>query len=153
MSKAVYFDMDNTIADLYGVEDWLPKLRSENPSPYLDAMPMVDLNEFANNLKILKSAGYTIGIITWLSKFSSESYKTLVRKAKRDWLKKIEFKFDEVHMIAYGTPKHKVAKIKNAILVDDDLIVADQWRQAGGSWVNANDKRWLKILMGDDLYE
>ena len=28
----IWFDMDGTIADLYGVEDWLPKLRAYDPS-------------------------------------------------------------------------------------------------------------------------
>ena len=72
--KAIIFDMDGTIANLYGVKDWLPKLRSDDPSPYLDAEPMVNLNDLASQLRTLKSAGYTIGIISWLSKFSSESY-------------------------------------------------------------------------------
>ena len=39
----IYLDMDGTIADLYGVEDWLKKLRAEDSSPYEEAEPMCDL--------------------------------------------------------------------------------------------------------------
>ena len=31
--KAIWFDMDGTIADLYGDPDWLAKLRAYNPAP------------------------------------------------------------------------------------------------------------------------
>ena len=34
MVKAIYFDMDGTIADLYAVDGWLADLRSENVRPY-----------------------------------------------------------------------------------------------------------------------
>ena len=41
----IYFDMDGTIADLYNVENWLPKLRAEDASPYVEAEIMVDASE------------------------------------------------------------------------------------------------------------
>ena len=41
----IYFDMDGTIADLYNVENWLPKLRAEDASPYIEAEIMVDASE------------------------------------------------------------------------------------------------------------
>ena len=37
MIKEIVFDMDGTIADLYGVENWLPKLRAYDPTPYQTA--------------------------------------------------------------------------------------------------------------------
>ena len=39
MNKMVCFDMDGTIADLYGVNGWLEYLQAENPWPYLAARP------------------------------------------------------------------------------------------------------------------
>ena len=36
----VCFDMDGTIADLYGVNGWLEMLREENARPYGIANPM-----------------------------------------------------------------------------------------------------------------
>jgi hydroxymethylpyrimidine pyrophosphatase-like HAD family hydrolase len=35
MTKAIYFDMDGTIANLYGVENWLPKLQAKDETPHL----------------------------------------------------------------------------------------------------------------------
>lgn len=33
MEKMIWFDMDGTIADLYGVENWLEDLRNEVARP------------------------------------------------------------------------------------------------------------------------
>ena len=44
MKKMICFDMDGTIADLYNVPNWLPKLRAEDASPYEDAAPIYDMN-------------------------------------------------------------------------------------------------------------
>ena len=33
MTKAIYFDMDGTIADLYAVDGWLDMLRAYDPTP------------------------------------------------------------------------------------------------------------------------
>ena len=41
MNKAIYFDMDGTIADLYGVTDWLPMLMNSGSTPYRVAQPML----------------------------------------------------------------------------------------------------------------
>ena len=37
MLKMICFDMDGTIADLYGVDGWLEKLRAYDATPYLTA--------------------------------------------------------------------------------------------------------------------
>ena len=71
MAKAIYFDMDGTIADLYAVENWLPKLRAYDPSPYMDAAPLVRLSTLARLLNSLQRIGYTLGIISWCSKSST----------------------------------------------------------------------------------
>lgn len=148
MAKAIYFDMDGTIANLYGVDNWLPKLRSEDPSPYLDAQPLVNLAELATVLFNLRSKGFTIGVISWLSMNSSEEYKQAVRKAKSEWLKsRFPFVFDEIHLVQYGTPKHLVPKIKKAIIVDDDQRVLDSWLKYGGFTINAK-QNILEILRG-----
>ena len=40
MKKAIFWDMDGTIADLYNVPNWLDKLRAEDTSPYREAKPL-----------------------------------------------------------------------------------------------------------------
>jgi phosphoglycolate phosphatase-like HAD superfamily hydrolase len=72
--KAIYFDMDGTIADLYGVPNWLPKLRTCDPSPYAQAIPMCDLRLMARYLNQLQREGYTLGVISWLSKEAPPIY-------------------------------------------------------------------------------
>jgi 5'(3')-deoxyribonucleotidase len=133
----IYFDMDGTIADLYGVNNWLPKLRSENSSPYVEAMPLVDTYEMEYLLKELQHIGYTLGIISWTAKNGSKSYNKAVRKAKLEWLVGVfpEIEFDEIHIIKYGTRKDYVAKDKYGMIFDDDEKVREKWR---GEAINPN---------------
>ena len=70
----VWFDMDGTLGNLYAVDDWLPKIRHEDASPYLDAAPMLRLCTLARLLNALQRNGYEIGVISWLSKGGSEKY-------------------------------------------------------------------------------
>ena len=46
----ICFDMDGTIADLYGVENWLDNLIAENVKPYAEAKPMLNLSALARKL-------------------------------------------------------------------------------------------------------
>ncbi len=66
--KAIYFDMDGTIADLYGVENWLDSLIHEQTKPYRVAKPLVNMRKLGRLLNLLKEQGYHIGIVSWLSK-------------------------------------------------------------------------------------
>ena len=55
--KAVYFDMDGTIADLYGVEGWLDSLIAEQTKPYREAKNLVDMRKLSYELNRLQRAG------------------------------------------------------------------------------------------------
>ena len=127
--KEICFDMDGTIADLYAVENWLPKLRAEDASPYLEAAPMWDMVELAEVLRELQKLGVVITVITWLSKDSSEEYKKAVRQAKREWLEAQDFPFDHFHGVQYGATKaDSVRKFtNNAWLIDDNAKVRNGW--------------------------
>lgn len=129
MAKMICFDMDGTIADLYGVEGWLAKLRAEDASPYRDAKPLYDMDELNLVLNALANEGWEIRIISWLSKDASAEYNKAVRIAKREWLAKYNFPVDKVHLIAYGTTKaNSVRKYTaQAILVDDNAKVREGW--------------------------
>lgn len=134
MNKAIYFDMDGTLADLYGQEKWLERLRSCDPTPYTEAEPMVDMVALKSLLSTLKKQGYIVGIISWLAKETTPEYAKATREAKRSWLDKHFGKkfFDEVHLVGYGTPKHRVAKVRKGILVDDNREVCTKWENYGG---------------------
>lgn len=141
----IYFDMDGTIADLYNVENWLPKLRAENPSPYVEAEAMVNTGELQLYLSILQNRGCKLGIISWLSKGSSKSYDKMVREAKKNWLRENlpEITFDETHFVKYGTRKDYIAKDKDGILFDDSEEVRNNWR---GIAVNPNTEDIIEFL-------
>ena len=141
----IYFDMDGTIADLYNVENWLPKLRAENPSPYVEAEAMINMGELQLYLSILQNRGCKLGVISWLSKGSSKSYDKMVREAKKNWLKENlpEITFDETHFVKYGTRKDYIAKDKDGILFDDSEEVRNNWR---GIAVNPNTEDIIEFL-------
>lgn len=129
MAKMICFDMDGTIADLYGVENWLAKLRAEDASPYREAKPLYDMDELNLVLTALSNEGWEIRVISWLSKDASAKYNEAVRAAKREWLAKYNFPVDKVHLVAYGTTKANCVRkyTDSAILIDDNEKVRDGW--------------------------
>lgn len=129
MTTTIFFDMDGTIADLYGVENWLDYLISGSPLPYEIAEPFVNLNSLARVLNRLQRQGYRIGIISWLAKDSNTSYDERVTRAKKNWLKKhlASVNFDEIHIVKYGTPKQMFARTENDILFDDEEKNRNNW--------------------------
>lgn len=124
----LYFDLDGTIADLYGVSGWLDDLEAYNTRPYDEAKPMHNMSVLARKLNAVQREGVRIGIISWLSKSGTESYNRAVEKAKRKWLKKHlkSVRFDEIHIVPYGTPKSTVAE-NIGILFDDEERNRLEW--------------------------
>ena len=126
----IVFDMDGTVADLYGVKNWLTKLHNEDPTPYAEAKPLWDMDELNAVLDELRNAGHYINVVSWLSKDSTEAYKAKVRKAKREWLTEY-MPTDYCHLVQYGTPKARVIKkyadATEAILIDDEAKNREAW--------------------------
>ena len=129
MTKAIYFDMDGTIADLYGVEGWLNDLENENERPYATAKPLIRMSALARALNRLQREGYTIGIVSWLSKGGSDDYNEKVAYAKQKWLKQhlASVNFDEINIVKYGTPKSTAVNIQGGILFDDEEKNRTEW--------------------------
>lgn len=128
MTRAIYFDMDGTIADLYGVPNWLEYLVNGDTLPYKAARPLVNMNTLARLLNRLQADGYHIGIVSWLSKSGTESYNEAVTKAKLAWLNKHlhSVHWDEIVIVPYGTPKHEVVSV-DGILFDDEEHNRTDW--------------------------
>lgn len=126
MNRAIYLDMDGTFVDLYGVEDWLPDLRAERVRPYVEARPLVNMSGLTRALNRLHRAGWSINIISWTSRGGSPAYNEAVATAKREWLARHmpSVKFDEIHIIEYGTPKSSCG---DGILFDDEERNRDEW--------------------------
>jgi hypothetical protein len=148
-TKVIVFDMDGTIADLYGVNGWLDMLDAENPMPYEIAKPMYDMVELAEILNELKEIGYIIAVTTWLAMGSTREYDRQVRLAKLAWLEKYNFPYDEIHLVKYGTTKANCTRKLGGyqILVDDNEKVRNGWNL--GTTINANENiiEQLRMLL------
>lgn len=137
-NATIYFDLDGTIADLYGFNDWLTYLQNEQTDPYIEAGLLVDGEQLRNFLAAGKTAGVLFGVISWGAKNASKDYQKAVRHAKIEWLKKNNLLgyFDELHVVKYGTPKNRAAKNRTGVLIDDELqrwnteklVTADSFR-------------------------
>ena len=129
MNTTIYFDMDGTIANLYGVNGWLESIINKDASPYTNAEPMVRMNSLARVLNNLIKKGYKVGIVSWLAKNSTEEYDKAVTEAKLNWLKTHlkSVEFEEIHIVPYGTPKHEIVENPNGILFDDEEPNRTKW--------------------------
>lgn len=129
MNKLIVFDLDGTIADLYGVENWLDYLLAEDTTPYEVADPLVDMIELTRVLNELRAIGYVVAVTSWLSKDSTPSYDARVREAKRNWLTRYNFPADEIHLVKYGATKADSTRHHDCeqILFDDNAKVRAGW--------------------------
>ena len=137
-NKVLVFDMDGTIADLYGVDDWLTDLLNKDTRPYEIARPLYDMDTLNTLLDILRDMGWKVVVTTWLAKNSTKEYDNAVRKAKIEWLKKYGFKYDEIHLVKYGTTKANCTRALGGyqVLVDDNEQIRKGWHL--GNTINAN---------------
>ena len=130
MRKILVLDMDGTIADFYGVEGWQHYLDDlQDATPYRIAKPMYNMDELNTVLSALQLYGWTIVINTWLSRVKTPKFHADIKKAKMEWLKKNDVKFDYIVMTEYGVDKQE--SVKNfggfQVLVDDNPEVRKSW--------------------------
>ena len=126
----INFDLDGTIANLYGVEGWLEMLIANDETPYAIAKPLINLSLLARYLNKIQRMGVEIGVISWLSKNSNTHYDTKVTNAKIKWLAKHlpSVKWDNVEIVPYGTPKERYCFTENDILFDDEEQNRNNWK-------------------------
>ena len=146
--RTSWWDMDGTIANLYAVENWLPKLRSEDPSPYAEAGVLWNMNQLARLMNRVQKLGYKLGIISWTSRGGSESYNKAVAETKKAWLGQhlASVKFDSIRIVSYGTPKSVVMDTEDDILFDDEAPNRDNWQ--GEAFEPEMMMQVLKSLLG-----
>ena len=146
--RTIWWDMDGTIANLYAVENWLPKLRAEDASPYVEAEVMWNMSQLARLMNKVQKLGYKLGIISWTSKGGSASYNKAVAEAKASWLGQhlASVKFDKVIIVNYGTPKSLVMTDEDDILFDDEEQNRDSW--LGQAFEPKMMMKVLKALIG-----
>ena len=124
--REINFDMDGTIADLYGVDGWLDCLMNKDTKPYAQAKALVNLSALARVLNRLQRNGYKICVISWLAKVNDNDYNRRITDVKIAWLAKHlpSVKWDKITIVPYGTPKSTCG---NGILFDDEKPNRDEW--------------------------
>lgn len=145
--KAIYFDMDGTIADFYGVENWLGYLLKEQTKPYRVAKPLVNMRQLGKEIRRLQGLGYSVGIISWGSKGARNAYLQKIQRAKLGWLYEHlgSVTFSHVFIVPYGTPK---SMLGGGILFDDEERNRDGWEAAGVANKAYNVDNIIKVLKG-----
>ena len=124
----IWFDMDGTIADLYGVENWLEMLIAHDETPYTIAKPIVNLSVLARLMNKVQRKGFEICIVSALAKDSTAEYDERVRNAKIKWLanhlKSVHF--DEIRFVPYWYTKNDV-NTGTDVLFDDEERHLEKW--------------------------
>jgi len=144
MTKEIWFDMDGTIADLYGVDGWLDDLIAENTRPYAVAIPLVNFSLLARLLNQLQAQGWKLGIVSWTSKNGSELYNLAIETVKRTWLTQHlpSVEWDEIKVVRYGTNKRMICG--GGILFDDEEGNRKAW--GAGAYHPSEMMELLKAL-------
>ena len=129
MKITINFDMDGTLANFYGVENWLAYLEAEDTTPYEVAEPLLRLCSLAKRLNNLQKQGYELAIISWLSKTGSAEYNERVTEAKMQWLAQHmpSVNWDAIHIVPHGTPKQNFCYSPYDILFDDEENNRTNW--------------------------
>lgn len=125
----IYFDMDGTIANFYGVDGWLDYLEASDPTPYEVAEPLLNFSYMARLLNKIQKNGIEIGIISWLSKSGTEEFDMEVERVKSEWLYKHlpSVHWDKIHIVKYGYGKFNFATSEDDILFDDEETNRTDW--------------------------
>ena len=134
MSIKVYFDLDGTLYNLYGIENWLETIETEQKGIFnsygLNLVERIkDLEELDEVIKQLSIYGVEFNVITWLPMGASVEYEEICAKEKKEWVRKYLPFINEIVCQPYGTPKQKgiSKRASKMILIDDNKEVCNMW--------------------------
>ena len=130
MSIKITMDLDGTVYDLYSVENWLEKLRSEDSSVFSEGDFIGDYNRFKTVCEKLVAMGVQFEVITWLPMQASPEYELECTEVKREWVKKFMPFVTEFTAQSYGIPKQNAIKkrAKTMYLLDDNKEICEMWK-------------------------
>lgn len=120
----VYLDMDGTIADLYGKENWLECLRTEKDDAFSDLRPMITQEQLFNNFP---QENYDIRILSMTPLGTSKPFCERVIQEKNAWLDEHFPALKKRIYQKYGHNKNLKA-CANAILIDDNEAIRKSWK-------------------------
>lgn len=122
--QIIYLDMDGTIADLYGIENWLEGLRNEVDGLFLQCEPLITESEL---LVLFPNDIYELRICSMTPMNASKEYCVKVIEEKNIWLDKHFPSIKKRTYLEYGYNKN-IRNSKNHILIDDNKIIRESYR-------------------------
>lgn len=122
--QIIYLDMDGTIADLYGIENWLEGLRNEVEGLFLQCEPLITEPEL---LVLFPNDIYELRICSMTPMNASKEYCVKVIEEKNIWLDKHFPSIKKRTYLEYGYNKN-IRNSKNHILIDDNKIIRENYR-------------------------
>lgn len=137
----ICFDLDGTLFDLYGKNNWLEKLETEKPEVFRgDFLPEIDVTKLFLIMAKLAAMKVRFEVITWLPKYASKKFERECTKEKIKWVKNNLPFIDNISCISYGVPKQTAVSKKTSkiFLIDDD-------EKVGRVWETKSRRKWIKV--------
>lgn len=126
----IVFDMDGTVADLYGRENWLKEIRNEELD-FSTLKPLVNMDAIEKDIKEKSYSGeIKFVIITWSPMNCSQEYHLKVSRQKQEWVERHMPYISEFYCLPYGVPKQDapIRRTEKMYLLDDNSEVIEMWR-------------------------
>ena len=129
MKINISFDLDGTLFDLYGKENWLYLLENHLCGAFEgDMLPEIDKREFLTIVYKLRDLGVHFEVVTWLPKNATKEYEWVCTEEKKRWCAEHLPFINSVRCVPYGTPKQKVASPAGRMyLIDDNSQICAEW--------------------------
>ena len=122
--QKVYLDMDGTIYNLYGRENWLERLLNGDESVFWGDFRLIT----ENDLRIKYPASkFEIIILSMTPKGADDDYCKRVVAVKNEWLDLYFPSITKRIYKKYGNNKN-LPHCENAILIDDNAEIRKTWR-------------------------
>lgn len=161
MSIKVFFDMDGTLFNLYGKDNWLDLLENEIPGAFVGdgmkdgLMPALSLDSMHNIIYSLMYLGVSFGVISWLPFAASPLYSETCRKEKLNWLAQNFPMIEDIAIIPYGIEKQKAItkRAQTMYLIDDNSEVCKTWETAKQRKAICVDDNYSAYYALCDLYD
>lgn len=119
----VYLDMDGTIADLYGIENWLDRLHNSDEKIFLECKPIISESEL---FRIFPENSFEIKILSMTPLGATPEYCANVAEQKNTWLDRYFPRITKRIYRKYGHNKNLKGS-KNAILIDDSESIRESF--------------------------
>ena len=122
--QVVYLDMDGTIANLYGMNNWLENLINEVEGLFLECEPFITEEELLN---YFPSEEYELRICSMTPLNATKEYCQVVINEKNQWLDKYFPSITHRVYMAYGNNKN-LKNTVNHILIDDNETIRNSYK-------------------------